>query len=138
MAALHLIAMYFLMYVMIDTFDHFYHNINQFYMAGIMTSPMLIIEILLMGSMYENKKLLSILLGASIASLFAFFIFIRGQVAVDDKRFLTSMIPHHSSAILMCEQATITDEEIKKLCIEIIETQKEEIRKMEELLTEYN
>ncbi len=48
-----------------------------------------------------------------------------------------SMIPHHSSAILMCEQSAITDPEIVSLCEEIIRTQEEEIAEMEEILRRY-
>ncbi len=34
------------------------------------------------------------------------------QAGIGDKEFLRSMIPHHSGAILMCEQATLTDPEM--------------------------
>ena len=44
------------------------------------------------------------------------------------------MIPHHSGAILMCEQATLTDPEIKALCGEIVASQRKEIAQMEALL----
>ena len=44
------------------------------------------------------------------------------------------MIPHHSGAILMCEQASITDPEIVKLCRDIVESQKKEIAQMEAIL----
>jgi uncharacterized protein (DUF305 family) len=32
------------------------------------------------------------------------------------------MIPHHSGAILMCEQSNLTDPEIISLCDEIVQT----------------
>jgi uncharacterized protein (DUF305 family) len=44
------------------------------------------------------------------------------------------MTPHHSSAILMCEQSDITDPELAALCDEIVEAQKEEIAEMERIL----
>lgn len=50
------IAMYILMYAMVDKFDNVIPNFNQIYMAGLMSAPMLIIEILLMGRMYPNKN----------------------------------------------------------------------------------
>lgn len=103
-------------------------------MAGIMTAPMLIIEIFLMNSMYKDKKNITIIMMASIAVLVFFFGFIRKQTLVKDKQFLKSMIPHHSSAILMCEKASITDPEIKDLCKQIIEAQKKEISIMQEKL----
>jgi hypothetical protein len=47
MSLLSLIAMYFLMYSMVFTFDHFYNNVNKFYMAAIMTAPMVVFELIL-------------------------------------------------------------------------------------------
>jgi uncharacterized protein (DUF305 family) len=47
------------------------------------------------------------------------------------------LIPHHSSAILMCEQSAITDPEIIELCEEIVQSQEEEIAEMENILTRY-
>ena len=49
-------AMYVLMYAMVDKFEDVYPNHNQAYMAALMTAPMAIIEILLMGSMYPHKR----------------------------------------------------------------------------------
>ena len=57
MIVISFIAMFILMYSMVDKFANVIPNINQFYMAGLMTAPMIIIEMLLMGSMYMNKKL---------------------------------------------------------------------------------
>jgi len=37
------------------------------------------------------------------------------------------MIPHHASAILMCEQSPIRDPEIKALCGSILSNQQAEI-----------
>jgi hypothetical protein len=52
----HFIAMYILMYSMVDIFDNVFHNFNQFYMAGLMTASMVIFEVPLMSAMYHNKK----------------------------------------------------------------------------------
>lgn len=48
MAALHFAAMYLLMYAMVHTPAHAAPNLKQAYMAALMTSPMLLIELLLM------------------------------------------------------------------------------------------
>ena len=87
MAVLSFICMYILMYSMVDAFRNVLPNINQFYMAGLMTMPMLIIEIVLMGSMYMNKKMNAVIIGLSSIALIAFFILIRQQSAVSDKQF---------------------------------------------------
>lgn len=134
MAALSFISMYILMYSMVYTFGNVLNNFNQVYMAGLMTAPMVIIEILIMRSMYSNKRLNAIIIAISLIVLIGFFLFIRQQVAIEDRQFLRSMIPHHSGAILMCERASLQDAEIQALCDSIIESQKEEIRQMESIL----
>ncbi len=58
----------------------------------------------------------------------------RRQSAVGDAQFLRSMIPHHSGAILMCEQASLTDQEIVALCRDIVAAQKAEIATMQAML----
>lgn len=101
-----------------------------------MTAPMLLIEIVLMGSMYMNKKLNVTIVAASSILLIVFFVFIRQQAAVSDRQFLKSMIPHHASAILMCEKANLQDSEIKELCQSIISGQQGEIDQMKAKLKE--
>jgi uncharacterized protein (DUF305 family) len=48
------------------------------------------------------------------------------------------MIPHHAGAILMCGRATITDTELKKLCGEIMQGQRQEIEQMKKILARLN
>lgn len=134
MVGLSFATMYILMYSMVDAFSSVYNNVNQFYMAGLMAAPMMAIELVVMGAMYRDKRLNAILLAASLLATVLFFIGIRRQVAVSDGQFLRSMIPHHSSAILMCQEATITDARIKELCGNIVAGQLEEINQMKELL----
>jgi len=130
MTTISCIAMYILMYMMVDSFANVYPNINQFYMAGLMTMPMVLIELIVMGTMYPNKKLNLFLVGFSTAFLIMFIIFIRKQTGVGDQEFLKSMIPHHGAAILMCEQTQIQDPEIEALCKNIVSTQQSEINFM--------
>jgi uncharacterized protein (DUF305 family) len=127
MAALSFAAMYVLMYAMVARFGDVYPNLNQAWMAGLMAAPMVAIELLLMGAMYPNRRANAAILVASLAALGLFFLAIREQAAIGDGEFLRSMIPHHSSAILMCGQAPIADARIKQLCEGIIESQQAEI-----------
>lgn len=127
MALLHFAAMYVLMYAMVDSFANAIPNLNQVYMAGLMTAPMLVFEMLLMGSMYPNKVLKGALVLAGVAVLAGAFVLIRQQTAVGDAQFLRSMIPHHAGAILMCEKAPLRDAEIKRLCGRIVSGQQAEI-----------
>lgn len=138
MAFLHFIAMYFLMYAMVDRTGYVYLNLNNLYMASLMTSPMLIIEIVLMGSMYKEKKIMQFLLAVSIVLFAVSFLFIRQQTAIGNKEFIRSMIPHHSGAILMCREADIKDRELQQLCTSIIKSQQSEIDQMEGILGRLN
>jgi hypothetical protein len=130
MAVLSFLAMYMLMYAMVDSFSNVFSNFNQFYMAGLMAAPMVIIELSLMSAMYPNKKWNALIAIASFIALITFWVCIRQQIAISDKQFLKSMIPHHAGAILMCEKASIHDPEIKELCREIISSQQREIAQM--------
>jgi len=136
MAVVSFTAMFCLMYSMVDRFENVFININQFYMAALMAAPMVAIEIGIMGMMYKDKKVNYSILGVCAAVLFGSYFAIRMQTAVNDKQFLRSMIPHHAGAILMCEEANITDPELKKLCDSIIVGQQKEINDMKTKLAD--
>ena len=134
MLVLSFVAMYVLMYAMVDRLGNAVPNINQFYMAGLMTAPMAILEILLMGRMYPDKrKNMTILLLGTVVLAGCWFA-IRAQAGVGDRQFLKSMIPHHAGAILMCEQAKLTKPDVRILCEGIVKAQEEEIARMRALL----
>src|SRR5687767_5183946 len=112
MAALSFASMYVLMYAMVNAAGNVYSNVNQLYMAGLMTAPMVIIELTVMRGMYHDKRRTALIVAASVAAAIGFFISIRNQTDVSDRQFLRSMIPHHASAILMCQHAAIRDPDI--------------------------
>lgn len=127
MMSLSFLAMYGLMYAMVDSFSNVFANLNQFYMAGLMTTPMLIIELLLMRSMYPNGRANAAILGASALALVGFWFGIRAQAGISEAQFLRSMIPHHGGAILMCRETELLDPELVKLCETIQASQQKEI-----------
>ena len=128
------IIMYFVMFTMIDGLPEFYHNLNMTYMALMMVAPMAILMLVMMGSMYRNRKL-NLIIGLGFTVVFiAAFGAMREQAAIGDRQFLRSMIPHHSGAILMCREASLRDPELRGLCDEIIKSQRQEIARMKELL----
>lgn len=136
MTAVSFVAMYILMYAMVDRLANVYSSVNQFYMAGLMSAPMVLIELVIMREMYKDSRLNLAFGAVALVALVGFFALIRQQAAVTDTQFLRSMIPHHAGAILMCEQAPIQRVEIKKLCLEIISSQKREIDQMKSMLNE--
>src|SRR5687767_14272649 len=126
MVGLHFIAMYVFMYAMVESFANVFNNFNQLYMAVLMTSSMVLIELPLMASMYKSKKLNLVIIAAGIVLLIGSWFAIRQQTAISDRQILRSMIPHHAGAILMCQEATIQDAEIKILCGSIEAGQQQE------------
>ena len=134
MITLHFIAMYVFMYAMVNAFDNVFNNFNQVYMAALMTASMVLIEIPLMWGMYKSKKLNIIIIAVGFVVLVASFMAIRKQTAISDRQFLRSMIPHHAGAILMCNEASIQDQEIKALCKNILTSQQAEIDQMKAIL----
>jgi hypothetical protein len=136
MACLSFVSMYVLMYAMVNVAGNVYNNVNEIYMARLMTMPMVVIELFVMRGMYQNHKRNAVIVVATVAAGIAFFVFIRQQTAVSDRQFLRSMIPHHASAILMCEASPIQDPEIQMLCRRIISSQQAEIDQMKAKLRE--
>ena len=134
MIGISFILMYGFMYAMVNAFANVYPNYNQFYMAGLMTAPMIVLEIMLMSMMYPNKKANIAIIAGGVLFLVLCWFGIRQQIGVGDEQFLKSMIPHHAGAILMCEKASIRDTEIKKLCEGIIASQSSEIDQMKGIL----
>ena len=134
MAIVSFIAMYLLIYSMIERWADFYPSVSMAYMAGSMAAAMVIVELIVMSSMYENAKLRNILIGSSTLLLIASVVCTRNQTGIYDADFLRSMIPHHSGAILMCANEKLDDPEIKELCREIIDGQQREIEKMKTLM----
>ena len=137
MAVAMFVAMYFIMYAMIDGLNNLIPNINNLYMTLLMVSAMLIIELLIMKGMYQNKKINWAIITVSLAiGIFSWF-GIREQLFVGDKEFVKGMIPHHAAAVLMSEKAKLTDPELIELQKNILETQAKEIEFMKRKLKEF-
>ena len=134
MTALSFVAMFILMYAMVDRFANVYANFNQVYMAGLMAAPMVLIEMALMRSMYPNARLNGVTIFATLLVMILCWVFIRQQTAISDNQFVRSMIPHHAGAVLMCEENQLKDPDLVQLCQEIISSQQAEILLMKSKL----
>ncbi|MBU0555955.1 MAG: DUF305 domain-containing protein [Alphaproteobacteria bacterium] len=128
------IVMYLVMFVMIDSVDSFYNNLNMFYMTLMMVAPMVVLMILGMRGMFPSKGANVTLIAVSLIAFFGSFALIRTQTTIGDTAFLRSMIPHHSGAILMCREARLTDPEVVRLCEAIEQSQRQEIDEMKAIL----
>lgn len=133
--AIDFVVMYLVMYAMIASLDDFYPNLNTVYMTLMMVTPMVIVMIIAMRSMFPSPRV-SLAIGGVAAMIFgASLLGVRLQAAVDDAELVRSMIPHHSGAILMCREADVTDAELLTLCSRIIESQQREIDQMRDILS---
>jgi hypothetical protein len=128
-----LAVMYVVMFTMIDGLGDFRNNLNMFYMALTMWAPMGIFMLATMPGMFPKRRV-----NVTLYILFAIltatsFWATRAQAIIDDRQFIASMIPHHSGAILMCREASLSDPELVTLCGEITQAQREEIDQMERI-----
>lgn len=129
------IIMYLVMFVMIDSLDSFYNNLNMLYMTLMMVAPMVVLMILAMRHMFPSKAANAAIVALAALAFAGSFALIRTQTTIGDRAFLRSMIPHHSGAILMCREASISDPEVKRLCGQIVDSQQREIDEMRGMLT---
>lgn len=131
-----LLVMYVLTMAFVVRWSDYYLNLSNLYMAVLMVAPMGLIMLFVMRSMFMSKRLNAGLAVGFVVLFIAAFWMGRQHVFVGNDQFLRSMIPHHSRAILVCEEASITDPEIEELCDQIIASQEEEIDIMKRMLDE--
>jgi uncharacterized protein (DUF305 family) len=128
------IIMYTIMYLNIDQFEHVYLNMTRFYMTLLMISAMAVLMLSMMGMMYPNKSLNTIIVVCSIAVFGLALAGVRTQAGIGDVQYMKGMIPHHSIAIMVSKHADIKDPEVKKLAQNIIDAQEKEIAEMKRIL----
>ena len=134
MLTLSFIQMYLVMFLNVDDFDHVMNSLTRVYMSALMVLPMAVIMIAFMGSMYGNKKANAAIVVGAVAGFCLILWMLRKQVPIGDEQWMKAMIPHHSSAIMVSQQADLSDPEAQKLAKEIIEAQEREIAQMETIL----
>lgn len=128
------VIMYIVMFLNVSEGNHIYLSLSRTYMALLMVSPMAIVMLLVMGKMYPDKKRNTIIIITSLIIFIVSLAGLRTQTPVGDVQYMKAMIPHHSSAIMTSENASLQDPEVKKLAEEIIKAQEEEISKMESII----
>ncbi|OCA74544.1 DUF305 domain-containing protein [Chryseobacterium arthrosphaerae] len=137
MAVVMFVAMYFIMFAMIDGFENLIPNLNNLYMTLLMVSVMMLIELWMMRRMYTHPKINRIIgVIAVILGVFS-WLGIREQINIGDRQFVKGMIPHHAAALLMSEKAKLNDPDLIRLKKNILETQADEIELMKRKLKEF-
>lgn len=134
MLGISFLIMYTVMFLNVDSIDHVYLSLTRAYMSLLMVSAMAVLMLGMMGGMYPDKRLNTIILVGSISVFIATLSLLRTQTFVGDRQWMQAMIPHHSSAILTSKHANLKDPEAKKLSENIIRAQEEEIAQMKRIL----
>lgn len=126
---------YFLMSpIMVNNRVYITNNIGKAYMSVIMALFMILLEVMMHDHQY---KVFSLNLYLFIISGLILFIYLyRKQVAIDDKQYLEGMIEHHSMALLTSEEILKKTDNynVAKLAKNIIQTQSDELKEMQNLL----
>ena len=134
MMVMSFVIMYTVMFLNIDKVSHYHTSTTRIYMTLLMIAPMAVVMMGMMGKMYTNKKLNTGIIVLSVVIFIVTLAGLRTQTPISDVQYMKAMIPHHSSAIMVSQEAKIKDPEVKKLSIQIIQSQKKEIAEMEGLL----
>jgi len=120
--------------IMVSNSIYITNSLGKAYMAFIMAIFMLFLEVMMHDYQY---KVFSINLYTLLAFGLLLFIYLyRNQVKINDKQYLEGMIEHHSMGIFTSEEILkkTNDYNVTKLAKNIIQTQKDEINIMRELL----
>ena len=126
--------MYASMFFNVAEFDHIHLSHTRTYMALYMVGPMALIMLGFMLPMLKNQKKNLLILALGLLAGIGSYVLLRDQTTVKDVQYMKAMIPHHSSAIMVSQQATLKDPETAKLAKEIIEAQKREIAQMKKII----
>jgi len=138
MGVLSLAVTYLLTFAAVDVIENVVPNLNSFYLAGLITTVLGVLELVVMRDMYRNPRANAALIaGLGLAAL-VFFSLIRQQAAIGDEQLMRSMIPHHAVAIHMCQGARLQDQELTEMCDEMIAVQQREIERLKNMLRAAN
>jgi hypothetical protein len=134
MIATSVIAMFFLMYQLVYSFEHATFSLTRLVSSLVMGGVMTLIMLGFMWKMIEGVAVkAAVLVGAVVVGV-AILAINRDQTLIGDEDFMKSMIPHHSIAINNARKSDIRDPRVRRLADEIIESQVREIAEMQWLL----
>lgn len=128
------IAMFVLTYVNSYELSHVAWSETRFYMTFVMVAVMAVIMLGFMLSMYKDMRVNLAIFAASALVFVGALWLVRSQETVQDRSWMSGMIPHHSIAILTSERAKISDVRVCELAVGIVEAQQREIDEMNWLI----
>ena len=129
-----MVVMYFTMFAGTWEWSHLRFSESRVLMALTMGGTMGLVMLAWMLNMYKNMKGNIAIVAASLLLLGGGIALDRSQATVDDRNWMSAMIPHHSLAITRSERADIDDIRVCQLAVNIIVAQEKEIAEMEWLI----
>ena len=130
------VVMFALMYLNTYLPGHVFWSETRAYMAIVMGATMAFIMLAFMLSMYANRAV-NIAVFTSSVLVFAIALWlVRSQVTVEDRSYMSAMIPHHSIAIMTSSRANISDTRVRRLADNIVYAQDKEIAEMRYLIAD--
>lgn len=129
-----MVVMYGVTYLNTFQLGHVRWSEQRGFMTLLMGSTMAVVMLLFMLGMYKNWKInIGILAGAVVLFGLGLFL-VRSETTVQDRSYMSAMIPHHSIAILTSERSELQDVRVCQLAVGIIEAQRKEIAQMDWLI----
>ena len=129
-----MVVMYWTMFASTWEWSHVQFSESRVLMALTMGGTMGLVMLAWMLNMYKNMKGNIAIVVASLLLLVGGIVLDRSQATVDDRNWMSAMIPHHSLAITRSERADIDDIRVCQLAVDIIVAQEKEIAEMEWLI----
>lgn len=128
------VVMYGLTYFNTYELSHVRWSETRVFMALIMGGSMAIIMLGFMLNMLSDRKLNLLIAAGGVLLIVLATALVRTQSTVEDRSYMSAMIPHHSIAVLTSENSEIEDVRVCELAVEIIKAQRREISEMKWLI----
>ncbi|MDG4650420.1 DUF305 domain-containing protein [Roseibacterium sp. SDUM158017] len=130
------VVMFGLMYLNTYALEHLFWSETRLYMAILMGAAMAFVMLGYMLSMYSSRAVNAAIFAGAVVVFAAALWLVRSQETVQDRSFMSAMIPHHSIAIMTASRSELSDARVEKLAREIVLAQNREISEMRYLLAD--
>ena len=125
-----------LMYLNTYLVSHIFWSETRAYMAVLMGAVMAFVMLAFMLGMYKNRAANIAIFAGSIVVFAGALWLVRSQVTVEDRSYMSAMIPHHSIAIMTSSRANLTDPRVRELADSIVYAQDKEVAEMRYLIAD--
>ena len=125
-----------LMFLNTYRIEHLFWSETRFYMTFVMGATMAVVMLAFMLGMYRNRMAnIAIFAGSVVVFAVALWL-VRSQETVQDRSFMSAMIPHHSIAIMTSTRSELSDPRVQQIASEIAAAQDREISEMRYMIAD--